>query len=58
MFTKMGDEITNPFPNFNSATIEVWEWICYVIPALCNVLNYLFMLGLKLILVGKRDPKT
>ena len=23
---KMYDEITSPFPNFNSATVEVWEW--------------------------------
>ena len=21
------DEITYPFPNFNGATVEVWEWI-------------------------------
>ena len=21
------DEITYPFPNFNSAAIEIWEWI-------------------------------
>ena len=24
---KVWDEITYPFPNFNGATIEVWEWI-------------------------------
>ena len=24
---KMWDEITYPFPNFNGATVEVWEWI-------------------------------
>ena len=23
----MWDEITYPFPNFNSCTVEVWEWI-------------------------------
>ena len=23
----MHDEITYPFPNFNGATVEVWEWI-------------------------------
>ena len=22
-----GDEITHTFPNYNSAAIEVWEWI-------------------------------
>ena len=26
--SKVWDEITYPFPNFNSCTIEVWEWIC------------------------------
>ena len=29
---KMWDEITDPFPNFNGTTIEVWEWISNVIP--------------------------
>ena len=27
MHFKGWDEITNPFPNFNGCTIEVWEWI-------------------------------
>ena len=26
------DESTYPFPNFNSATVEVWEWISNFIP--------------------------
>ena len=26
-FFKVWDEITYPFPNFNSCTVEVWEWI-------------------------------
>ena len=26
------DEITYPFPNFNSTTVEVWEWISNFIP--------------------------
>ena len=25
--SKVWDEITYPFPNFNGATVEVWEWI-------------------------------
>ena len=29
---KMWDEITHPFPNFNSANVEVWEWISSFIP--------------------------
>ena len=28
----MWDEITNPFPNFNGAAIEIWEWISKFIP--------------------------
>ena len=28
----MWDEITYPFPNFNGATVEVWEWISIFIP--------------------------
>ena len=28
----MWDEITNPFPNFNGAAVEVWEWISSLIP--------------------------
>ena len=27
MPNKLWDEITYPFPNFNSATIKDWEWI-------------------------------
>ena len=27
MPSKVWDEITNPFPNFNGVTIEVWKWI-------------------------------
>ena len=26
-YCKMWDDITYPFPNFNGATVEVWEWI-------------------------------
>ena len=28
----MWDEITDPIPNFNSAAVEVWEWISNFIP--------------------------
>ena len=28
----MWDEITNPFPNFNGYTVEIWEWINKFIP--------------------------
>ena len=29
---KAWDEITYPFPNFNGATVDVWEWISNFIP--------------------------
>ena len=32
MPNKVWDVITYPFPNFNGATIEVWEWISNFIP--------------------------
>ena len=25
--SKVWDEITYPFPNFNGGTVEVWEWL-------------------------------
>ena len=31
MPSNMSDEITYPFPNFNSCTIEIWEWTSYFI---------------------------
>ena len=27
----VGGEIIYPFPNFNGATLEIWEWINYFI---------------------------
>ena len=32
MPSKVWNEITNPFPNYNGATVEVWEWIGNFIP--------------------------
>ena len=32
IYHNVWDEITYPFPNFNDATVEVWEWISYFIP--------------------------
>ena len=31
------DEITYPFPNFNGAVVEVWEWISNFIPHLTGL---------------------
>ena len=33
MSIKAWDEIIHPFPNFNDAIVEVWEWIDNFIPA-------------------------
>ena len=30
--SKKWDEITYPFPDFNGATVDVWEWISNFIP--------------------------
>ena len=32
MASEMWDEFTYPFLNFNSATVEVWEWLGNFIP--------------------------
>ena len=32
MLSKVWDEITDPFPNFNGCTVEVWEWISNFTP--------------------------
>ena len=32
MPSNVWDEITDPFPNFNDETIEVWEWVTNFIP--------------------------
>ena len=46
------DEITYPFPNFNGAAVEVWEWISNFIPHFMKRV----MLRLKLNHVSKRGP--
>ena len=41
MPSKMWDEITYPFPNFNGSTVEVCEWISYFIPhIIMGVITY------------------
>ena len=51
---KVGDEITYPFPNFNSTAVEVWEWISNFIPTLYWACDYLSVLGFQLIYVSVR----
>ena len=44
------DEITDPFPNFNGATVEVWEWTSDFIPHFIeHVITYPYH-------VSKRGP--
>ena len=41
MGSKLWDEITYPFPNFNGATIGVWEWVSYFIShIIMDVITY------------------
>ena len=51
----MRDEIIYPFPNFNGATVEVWERISNFIYWVCD---YLSVLGLMLNLVSERGRCT
>ena len=32
MLGEVWNEITYPFPNFNSGTVEAWEWLTNFIP--------------------------
>ena len=54
--SKVWDEIAYPFPNFNGRTLDVWELISNF--TLCNGCNHLSMLGLKLIHVNIRGPRS
>ena len=58
MHNKVWDEITNPFPNFNSCTIGVWEGISNFIPHFIMVYSYLSMLVFKLSHVSKGTQVT
>ena len=41
MLSKVWDEITYPFPNFNGCTVEVWEWISNCIsPFIMDVITH------------------
>ena len=49
-------EITNPLPNFNDETVEVWVGINNSIPIFYRAYDYLYMLRLKLIHASKTGP--
>ena len=41
MASKVWDEITYSLPNFNGATVEVWEWISNFVPhIIMDVITY------------------
>ena len=46
----MWDEITDPFPNFNGATDEVWEWMR-------NFMWLLIRTEIELNHISKRGPR-
>ena len=67
MSSKIWCEITSPFPNFNSCTVdilgmdktfhvEVWEWISNFFPNFSLGCNYSSMLGFKSIHVSEGVP--
>ena len=56
MPSKVWDEITYPFSNFNGAIVEVCEWMNYFNPCFIMACNYLTILGLKLHHVSKKAP--
>ena len=41
MPSKVWDEITYPFPNFNGTTVEVWVWISnFILHFMMGVITY------------------
>ena len=55
--SKVWDEITYPFLNFNGTTVEVYEWISNFVLHIRMGAITLSMLGLKLNHVSKRGPR-
>ena len=55
MPSKGWEEITHPFPNVNSYSGEIWEWISIFTP-LYIWCYYSSMVGLKLTRVNKMAP--
>ena len=48
-------EISYPFPNFNGATVEVWDWMSNFIPQLtAHIIAYWSVLRLKVTHVNKK----
>ena len=51
IYNKECYEITYPFPKFYVSAVEVFEWICDLIPRFSRTCDYLSMLGLNSMLV-------
>ena len=57
MPSKVWNQITYPFPNFNGATVDVWEWISDLIPHfIMDVITYPCK-DKKLVHVSIRGPR-
>ena len=56
MFYKVWDEITYSFLNFNSETVDMWEWISNFTPKLKVCVITFPCCGFKLIHFSERDP--
>ena len=54
--SKVWDEITYPFQNFNGCAVEFWEWISNFIPHMIMNVITSSMLGFKLNHVSKGGP--
>ena len=56
MPSKVWDEISYPFPNFNGTTMEVWEWIInFISHFTMDVITYPCW-EFKLVYHGEREP--
>ena len=56
---KVRDEITYPFPNFNGATVEVWEWISNFIPHfLIYMIHLPIIISIVLLVLEQFDDST
>ena len=48
MLSKVIDEITYPFQNFNRTTVEIWEWLRnFIFHFLMDVITYPFWVKVK-----------
>ena len=56
MPNKEWDEIIYPYPNFNGAAVEVFEWIYVIYLRLSWAFDYLSMLGIKINPCKEKQP--